>query len=58
MIIKKKQLNNNPKMKNLKFLTCKKHDALTWKNPWIDIKLHYLKFQTQVGPKEKPNKTK
>jgi hypothetical protein len=26
---KKKQLNNNPKMKNLKFLTCKRHDALT-----------------------------
>ncbi len=25
----KKQLNNNPKMKNLKFLTCKRHDALT-----------------------------
>jgi hypothetical protein len=39
-----KQLNNNPKMKNLKFFTCKKHDALTWKYPWIDIKLHDLNF--------------
>jgi hypothetical protein len=38
------QLNNNPKMKNLKFLTCKRHNALTWKNPWIDIKLHDLNF--------------
>jgi hypothetical protein len=37
---KEKQLNNNPKMKNLKFLTCKKHYALTWKKSWIDIKLH------------------
>jgi hypothetical protein len=26
---KRKQLNNNPKMKNLKFFTCKKHNALT-----------------------------
>jgi hypothetical protein len=34
-MIKKKQFNNNPKMKNLKFLTCKRRDALTWKNPWI-----------------------
>jgi hypothetical protein len=34
----------NPKMKNLKFFTCKRHDAFTWKNPWIDIKLHDLKF--------------
>jgi len=27
MIFKKKKLNNNPKMKNLKFLTYKKHDT-------------------------------
>jgi hypothetical protein len=40
----KKKLNNNFKMKNLKIFTCKKHDALTWKNPWIDIKLHDLNF--------------
>jgi hypothetical protein len=26
---RRKQLNNNPKMKNLKFLTYKRHDALT-----------------------------
>jgi hypothetical protein len=45
-------------MKNLKFLTCKRHDALTWKNPWIDIKQYDLNFQTQVGPKEKQDKTK
>jgi hypothetical protein len=45
-------------MKNLKFLTCKRHDALTWKNPWIDIKLHDLNFWTQVGLNEKQNKTK
>jgi len=45
-------------MKNLKFFTCKRHDALTWKNPWIDIKIHDLNFYTQVGPKEKQNKTK
>jgi hypothetical protein len=41
---KRKQLNNNPKMKNLKFLTCKRHNALTWKSPWIDIKLHDFNF--------------
>jgi DNA topoisomerase VI subunit A len=40
----KKKLNNNPKMKNLKFLTCKRHNALTWKNPWIDIKQYDLNF--------------
>jgi hypothetical protein len=45
-------------MKNLKFLTCKRHDALTWKNPWIDITIHDLSFYTQFGPKEKQNKTK
>jgi len=45
-------------MKNLKFFTCKRHDALTWKNPWIDITIHDLSFYTQVGPKEKQNKTK
>jgi hypothetical protein len=26
---KGKQLNNNPKLKNFKFFTCKMHDALT-----------------------------
>jgi hypothetical protein len=45
-------------MKNLKFLTCKKHNTLIWKNPWIDIKLHDLNFQTQVGPKKNQDKTK
>jgi hypothetical protein len=45
-------------MKNLKFLTCKRHNVFTWKNPWIDIQLHDLNFETQVGPKEKQNKTK
>jgi 3-hydroxymyristoyl/3-hydroxydecanoyl-(acyl carrier protein) dehydratase len=45
-------------MKNLKIFTCKKHDAFTWKNLWIDIKLHDLNFKTQVGPKEKQDKTK
>ncbi len=29
MIKKEKKLNNNPKMKNLEFLACKRHDALT-----------------------------
>jgi len=45
-------------MKNLKFFTCKRHDALTWKNPWIDIKLHDLVFWTQVEPKENQDKKK
>ncbi len=40
----KKQLNNNPKMKNFKFLTCKRQDAFISKNTWIDIKLHDLNF--------------
>ncbi len=38
-------------MKNLKFFTCKRHDALIWKNPWIDIKLHDLNFKTKLGLK-------
>jgi len=45
-------------MKNLKFLTCKRHDTFTWKNPWTDIKLYELNFQTQVGPLKKKDKTK
>jgi hypothetical protein len=45
-------------MKNLKFLTCKRHNALTWKNPWINIKLCDLNFLTQVGLKGKQDKTK
>ncbi len=45
-------------MKNLKFLTCKRHDVLTWKNQKIDMKLHDLHFLTQVGPKKKQDKTK
>jgi hypothetical protein len=41
---KENNLTITPKWKNLKFLTCKRHEALTWKNPWIDIKLHDLNF--------------
>jgi hypothetical protein len=29
MIKKRKQFNNNPKMRNLNFFTCKKHNAVT-----------------------------
>jgi hypothetical protein len=45
-------------MKNFKFFTCKRHDAFTWKNPWVDIKLHDLNFLTQGEPKEKQDRTK
>jgi len=45
-------------MKNLKLRTCKMHDSFTWKYPWIDIKIHDLNFQKQVGLKGKQNKTK
>jgi hypothetical protein len=38
-------------MKNLKFFTCKRHNAFIWKNPWIDIKLHDLNFKTKLGLK-------
>jgi hypothetical protein len=58
MIKKRKQLNDNPEMQNLKFLTSKKHNAFTWKDSWIDIYLRVLNFKTQVGLKENQDKTK